>query len=111
MSKGEFKAQVWTDLLKKIVADPPSDRMLDTVLLDQICLFVKSGEADPIAVWNFYKRLLDAMVYGAAAAPFFITLFDLERSYVGPAGSYQHDDGSIGRAPWRLDRSLLVTRP
>jgi hypothetical protein len=98
---GEFHVDTYAGLLGKIVEHPPSDRQLDTSLVDMIRAFVAKGEKDPVAVWNFYKEVLDLIVHGGAGSSFFVNLFDLEQLYAGPPGSFQHADGSIARAPWR----------
>lgn len=110
MSRKPFTAEFGLRILGLIVQDPPSDEMLDTACMNEIRSFVQSGEADPVAVWNFYKRMMDAFVRFSAAAPFVMNLFDLEEHYEPPAGALLQSDGTILQAPWRLDPSLVFAK-
>lgn len=97
----EFPAQTYLDLLGKILESPPSDRQLDTGVVNMIRRFMASEDHGPVAVWNFYKQVLDVLVHDSAGSGFFLKLFDLEASYKGPEGSFRQMDHSIDRAPWR----------
>lgn len=108
MERKPFEADFGLKILNVLVEHPPSDRMLDTRCLNEIRWFVKTGESDPVAVWNFFKRMLDVFVHGSAAAPFLITTFDIEAFMDGPQGSFCQRDRSIEKAPWRENHSLLL---
>lgn len=110
MERKPFEPDFGLKILNVLVENPPSDRMLATPCLDEIRWFVRTGESDPVAVWNFFKRMLDVFVHDSAAAPVLITAFDIEAFQDGPPGSFCQRDRSIEKAPWRGDLSLLLPK-
>lgn len=95
------------DILQQISEDPPSDAVLDQSLVVKIRAFLKANPGnDETVLWNFLKELLDLIVHGGLAAPFFIRLFDLEATGMkAPPGGYAQADGSINNAPWRQPKT------
>jgi len=105
--KQAFPYDTFTKILTEVAQNPPSDRMLDRKLLNKIVGFVGTRDVKtPVQVWNFMKEILDYCVRYSAAAPFFITLIDVEPYYEPPIPEegevvYLQADGSIRNAPWR----------
>ena len=92
------------EILEKIASDPPSERVIEPSEVERIQAFLAVPERSETAIWNFLKEELDRIVRGSLASEFFVRLFDLEGAgWKAPPGGYAISDGSIERAPWRLD--------
>jgi hypothetical protein len=95
-------AEIYHGLLKKIVGNPPPESILDGSVVKRIQTYVDSFEVkNPVSVWNFYKHMLDLVVRYSLGNGFILSLFDLERSYKAPEGSFSHEAGNMDKAPWR----------
>ena len=99
--KSEFNPDTYLGLLRVLLENPPSDRVVDPMVLRWTREFLSESDYSAVAVWNFYKKTLDHIVHGSLGSSFIVTLFDLESSTKPPKGGYAQADGSINSAPWR----------
>ncbi len=101
--KGTFNHTGKLHVLERIRDSGLSDDVIDALLIKKIKEWL-AANPDPAeaSVWNFYKEILDDTVCGSLGNSFIMTLLDLERFYNAPVGGYQHEDGSIRNAPWRV---------
>lgn len=103
--KVPFDIQTYLEILRIIRNAPRGSRQIDDYILDKIedYLAAPARERTTVSLWNFYKEMLDWIVYTGGASGFFIKLFDLEPFVEAPEGPgvYKHSDQSIDQAPWR----------
>jgi hypothetical protein len=110
MSSKQFdfiRSELSLDLLTKITANPPSDRMMDTALINLIKTRLTNVPITlrEVFVWNLYKEILDNIVRYSSAAPAIQTLMDLE-SFNEPPDSpdaFSIKAGNMNQAPWRIN--------
>lgn len=95
-------AEIYHGLLKKMMESPPPSSVLDSSVTKRIQTYLDSFEVkNPVSVWNFYKHMLDLVVRYSLGNGFILSLFDLERSYQAPEGSFSQEAGNMDKAPWR----------
>lgn len=100
----------YLNILKEIVANPPSDAMIDISLIK---LMLKRLESDnnpsAVVVWNWYKEFLDVIVHSCCAAPAIHTLMNLEPYYLPPDSpdTFSIKAGNMHLAPWRTNSDSI----
>jgi hypothetical protein len=105
-----LQSELYLNLLAKIVANPPSDRMMDVSLLNLIKdrLLETTLDSRETFVWNLYKEILDDIVRHASAAPAIYTLMNLEDHYDPPVDVhsvvFSQQTNNMHLAPWRKER-------
>ena len=114
MSSGQFdfiRSELCLDLLTKITANPPSDRIMDIALINLIKTRLTNIPVvfREVFVWNLYKEILDNIVRYASAAPAIQTIMDLESFNEPPnyPGVYSIKAGNMHLAPWRTNHDSV----